>query len=83
MQKWLDNNDDLIYSRNNEDKSIERFIKSLNRKIYIRLEMYRRLANDQKCCVDYLNKLVDQYRNAYNCSVDKKPVDVDYSALTG
>ena len=35
------------------------------------------------CKVDYLNKLVDQYRNAYNCSVNKKPVDVDYSALTG
>ena len=48
MQKWLDHNDDLIYSTNNEDKSIvaERLIEPLNRKIDIRLEMYRRLANN-------------------------------------
>ena len=29
-----------------------------------------------------MNKLVDQYNNTYICSINKKPVDADYSALT-
>ena len=36
MQKWLENNDILMYSTHNEDKSVisERFIKTLTVKIY-------------------------------------------------
>ena len=36
IQEWYDNNDILIYSTNNEGKSIiaERFIKTLKAKIY-------------------------------------------------
>ena len=36
MQKWLDNNDNLMYSTINEDKSViaERFIKILKTEIY-------------------------------------------------
>ena len=36
MQEWLDNNDILMYSTNNEGKSVtaERFIKTLKAKIY-------------------------------------------------
>ena len=36
MQKWLDNNDILIYSTHSEDKSViaERFMKTLKAKIY-------------------------------------------------
>ena len=36
MQEWYDNSDILIYSTNNEGKSIiaERFIKTLKAKIY-------------------------------------------------
>ena len=36
MQKWLDNNDILMYSTHNEGKSViaERFIKTLKTKIY-------------------------------------------------
>ena len=36
MQEWLENNDVLVYLRNNENKSIitERFIKTLKDKIY-------------------------------------------------
>ena len=30
----------------------------------------------------YLNKLVDQYNNTYHHSINKKPVNGDYSALT-
>ena len=35
-----------------------------------------------KSYLAYLNKLVDQYNNTYYHSVDKKPINVDYSALT-
>ena len=38
-------------------------------------------ANDSKSYLGYLNKLVDQYNNTYHCSIGKKPIDVDYSAL--
>ena len=36
MQEWLENNDILMYSTHNEHKSViaERFIKTLNAKIY-------------------------------------------------
>ena len=36
MQKWLDNNDTLMYSKHNKGKSVitERFIKTLKAKIY-------------------------------------------------
>ena len=39
-------------------------------------------GNGSKSCLSYLNKLVDQYNNAYHCSIGKRPVDADYSALT-
>ena len=38
-------------------------------------------ANDRKSYLPYLNKLVDQYNNTYD-SIDKKPINADYSALT-
>ena len=40
-------------------------------------------ANDSKSYLDYLNKLVDQYNNTHHRSIDKKPVDGGYFALTG
>ena len=30
----------------------------------------------------YLKKLVDQYNNTYHHSINKKPINADYSALT-
>ena len=39
-------------------------------------------ANDNKSCLPYLNKSVDQYNNIYHHSINKKPIDADYSALT-
>ena len=39
-------------------------------------------ANDSKSYLSYLNKLVDQYNNTYHHSVNKKPINTDYSALT-
>ena len=79
MQKWLDDNDILMYSTHNEAKSVvaERFIRTMKDKIYKKMT-----ANDSKSYLGYLNKLVDQYNNTYHRSIDKEPVDVDYSVLT-
>ena len=39
-------------------------------------------ANDSKSYFTYLNKWVDEYNNSYHHSVDKKPTNVNYSALS-
>ena len=39
-------------------------------------------ANDGKSYVKYLNKLVNQCNNTYHHSINKKPINADYSALT-
>ena len=39
-------------------------------------------ANDSKSYVSYLKNLVDQYNNTYHDSINKKPINVDYSVLT-
>ena len=38
-------------------------------------------ANDSKSYLTYLNKLVDQYNSSYHHSINKIPIDADYSAL--
>ena len=40
------------------------------------------IANDSKSFLSQLNKLVDQYNNTYYHSINKKPINADYSALT-
>ena len=68
-----------MHSTRNEGKSIvaERFIRTLKGKIYKKM-----IANDSKSYLGYLNKLLFKYNNTYHLSIDKKPIDVDYSALT-
>ena len=39
-------------------------------------------AIDSSFHLPYLNKLVDQYNNIYHHSINKKPINADYSALT-
>ena len=67
------------YSTHNEGKSViaERFMKILKSKIYKKMT-----ANDSKSYLPYLNKLVDQYNNTYHHSINKKPINADYSAST-
>ena len=79
MQEWLGKNDISMYSTHNEGKSViaERFINVLESKIYKRMT-----ANDSKSYLPYLNKLVDQYNNTYHHSINKKPINADYSAST-
>ena len=63
MQEWLDNNYILRYSTHNEGKSLtaEKFIKTLKSKTYKKIT-----ANASKSYLLHLNKLVDQYHNAYH-----------------
>ena len=39
-------------------------------------------ANDSKSYLSYLNKLLDEYKNTYHHSINKKPINNDYSDLT-
>ena len=79
MSEWLENNDIFIFLTYNEGKSVitERFIKTLKAKIY-----KKTTANDSKTYLSYLNKMIDQYNNTYHHSINKRPINADYSALT-
>ena len=68
-----------MYSTHNERKSViaERFIKTLKTKIYKKIT-----ANDCKSYLPYLNKLLGQYKNTCHYSINKKPINADYSTLT-
>ena len=39
-------------------------------------------VNVIKSYLGYLNELVDIYNNNYHCSIGKKPIHADYSALS-
>ena len=39
-------------------------------------------AIDSKFYLPYLNKLLDQYNNLYQHSINKRPINADYSTLT-
>ena len=39
-------------------------------------------VTDSKSYLGYLNELVHQYSNTYHHSINKKPINADYSALT-
>ena len=78
IQKCLYDTDILMHSAHECKPVVAKiFIKTLKGKIY-----KRRIANDSKSYLSYLNKLVDQYNNTYYHSIDKKPINADYSALT-
>ena len=38
-------------------------------------------ANDSKFYLSYLNKLVHQYNNSYHHSINKEPINTDYSVF--
>ena len=74
MQKWLVDNDILIYLIHNDGKLVvnERFI---------RVKFKKNAANDNTYYLKFLNKLVDECNNPCYCSIGEKPIDADYSAL--
>ena len=40
------------------------------------------ITNDSKPYLSYLNNLVNEYNNTYHHSINKKPINDDYYALT-
>ena len=73
FKKWLRDNDIVMYSTNNEGKSVvaEGFIRTLKSKIYgymtsISKNMY----------IDKLDDIVDEYNNTYHTTTKRKPIDV-------
>ena len=73
FKKWLQDNDIVMYSTNNEGKSVvsERFIRTLKSKIYKHMT-----AISKNVYIDKLDDIVKEYNNTYHTSIKMMPVDV-------
>ena len=73
FKKWLQDNDIVMYSTNNEGKSVvsERFIRTLKSKIYKHMT-----AISKNVYIDKLDDIVKEYNNTYDTSIKMMPVDV-------
>ena len=71
--KWLQDNAIVMYSTNNERKSViaERFIRTLKTKIYKYMTSISR-----NVYIDKLDDIVKEYNNTYHTSIKMKSVDV-------
>ena len=70
------NNDILMYSIHNEDKSV------IAKKFINKLKAKKMTVRNSKSYLSYLNKLVNQCNNIYHYSINEKPINADYSTLT-
>ena len=76
MKSWLQDNDIVVYSAQNEGKSVvaEKFIRTLKSKIY------RYMTSISKnVYIDKLDNIVNEYNNAYHRTIKMKPIDVNYN----
>ena len=73
FKKWLQDNDIVMYSTNNEGKSVvaERFIKTLKSKIYKHMT-----SISKNVYIDKLDDIVNEYNNTYHSTIKMKPIDV-------
>ena len=73
FKKWLQDNDIIMYSTNNEGKSVvaERFIRTLKSKIYKYMT-----SISKNVYIDKLNAIVNKYNNTYHTTIKMKPIDV-------
>ena len=73
FKKWLRDNDIVMYSTNNEGKSIlaERFIRMLKSKIYKYMT-----SISKNVYIVKLDDIVNEYSNAYHTAIKMKPTDV-------
>ena len=73
FKKWLRDNDIVMYSTNNEGKSVvaERFIRTLKGKIYKYMT-----SISKNLYIDKLVDIVDKYNNTYHTTIKMKPIDV-------
>ena len=76
FKKWLQDNDIVMYSINNEGKLViaGRFIRKLKNKIY----KYMTLIS-KNVYIDKLDDIVKEYNNTYHTSIKMKPVDVKHN----
>ena len=73
FKKWLRDNDIVMYSTHNEEKSVvaERFIKTLKGKIYKYMT-----SISKNVYIDKLDDIADEYNNTYHTTIKMKPADV-------
>ena len=73
FKKWLQDNDIVMYSTQNEGKSVvaERFIRTLNNKIYKYMT-----SISKNVYIDRLDDIVIEYSNTYHRTIKMKPTDV-------
>ena len=73
FKKRLQANDIVMYSANNEGKSVvaERFIRTLKSKIYKYMT-----SISKNVYIDKLDDIVDEYNNTYHTTIKMKPIDV-------
>ena len=72
FKKWLQDNDIIMYSTNNEGKSVvaERFTRTLKSKIYKHMT-----SISKNVYIDKLNVIVNKY-NTYHTTIKVNPIDV-------
>ena len=72
FEKWLSDNDIIMYSTYNEGKSVvaERFIRTLKRKLYKYLT-----ATGKNVYYDVLDDVVNEYNNTKHSTIKMKPID--------
>ena len=73
LKKWLRDNNIVMYSTHNEEKSVvaERFIRTLKGKIYKYMT-----SMSKNVFIDKLDDIVDEYNNTYHTTIKMKPIDV-------
>ena len=73
FKKWLKDNDIEMYSIHNEGKLViaERFIKTLNTKIYKYM-----IPVSKNVYIDKLDDIAVEYNNTYHGTIKMEPVDV-------
>ena len=73
FEKWLSDDDIIMYSMYNEGKSVvaERFIKTLKNKLYKHM-----MATGKNVYYDVLDDVVDKYNNTKHSTIKMKPIDV-------
>ena len=73
FEKWLSDNNIIMYSTYNEGKSVvaERFIRTLKNKLYKHMT-----ATGKKVYYDVLHDVVNKYNNTKHGTIKMKPIDV-------
>ena len=73
FKKWLSDNNIIMYSTDNEGKSVvaERFIRTLKNKLYTHMT-----ATGKNVYYNVLDNVVSKYNNTKHSTIKMKPIDV-------